>query len=139
MNIPTIDDLEILTPDQLGKLLLAEVSKIPPDFKYIQNLLDVGCPIDIRDEWGHTALHYAARDGKLDIVELLLSLGAEVEAMDGFGRTALHMAAMWGQIEVVKFLVSKGALVNTKDDINRLAWDMAPTYLREACPELEPK
>ncbi len=92
MTRPTIDELEILTPDQLGKLLRSEVYRDYPDVQYIQDLLDVGAPIDYRADGGWTSLHSAARYGKIEVVSLLLSNGVDIHIKDYDGRTAWKLS-----------------------------------------------
>ena len=51
-----------------------------------------------RDNFGYTALHYAARNGNLEICQILIRSGnAEVNAVTKSGATALHRAAMMGK------------------------------------------
>ncbi len=88
----SIDELEILTSDELGKLLIDEAYKSPPDIRHIQDLLTVGCPIDARDYWEQTSLHVVARYGHLDVVKFLLSKGADVHARDEDDKTAWDVA-----------------------------------------------
>ncbi len=80
MSRPTIDELEVLTPDQLGELLFAEVKRYPTDFQYIQDLLDVGCPINVRDMDVISPLHLAANWNNLELVRFLISKGADVNS-----------------------------------------------------------
>ncbi len=133
----SIDELETLTPDQLGKLLRDVVGMDSSDIKYIQDILDVGCPIDARDTWDRTALHVAAWENDIEMVEFLISKGAEVNARNNFGWTALHYAAEWGHLEIVEFLISKGADIQAKDDDGWTAWDYA-LAIRVEVPELNP-
>ncbi len=105
----TIDELEVLTPDELGMLLRAEVDKTSPDIQFIQDLLFVGYPIDGRNANGMTCLHHAASAGKLEMVEILISLGASVYATDDRGWTALRWASNFGRFEVWEFLIYKRA------------------------------
>ena len=63
---------------------------------------------------GKTPLHYAARSGHKEVVELLLANGANVNAEDEYGDTALYCAAN-GNKNLVALLLSKGAKVNIKD------------------------
>jgi ankyrin repeat protein len=77
-------------------------------------------PSTYREGGGLTVLHYAARDGRLDMVKLLVQKGADVNAqmdMDQMmgGETVLHYAVCSGSVEVVKFLVEAGARVEVKD------------------------
>lgn len=70
-------------------------------------------------EGGETALHVAARAGRLAMVEYLLSKGADINArtypFQGFGmgdernRTPLVDAFSSSRLEVARFLLSKGA------------------------------
>ncbi len=139
----SIDDLEMLNTFELGKLLLDEVYKDSPDVQFIQDLLDVGCPIDYMDNWDRTALHFASRDEHLEIAKLLISRGSDVNARtkDGLkthGRTPLHFAVMAGNSELTKFLLSRGANINLRDSANLRAWDIARPAIREFAPELNP-
>ncbi len=92
MTRPTIDYLETLTPDQLGRLLILEVRKLSPSIAHIRDLLDVGCPIDARANMDWTALHWAAYMGHLGVARFLISRGADIEARDIDGRTAWDLA-----------------------------------------------
>jgi ankyrin repeat protein len=69
------------------------------------------------DESGFTALHYAARNGRLEACTLLLLEGANVNALTGAQRsTPLMRAAYCGHLEVVALLLERGkAQVNLAD------------------------
>ena len=62
-----------------------------------------------RQHW--TALHFAARDGRPEIVKLLLENGAEVDAQDCFGDTPLWRAVVnfRGDNKTIHVLLSFGA------------------------------
>ena len=63
-----------------------------------------------------TALHWAAYNGHLDVVEYLASRGdVDVNARDNRGWTPLHHATDYGHLEVVKYLSSRGD-VNARDN-----------------------
>jgi ankyrin repeat protein len=49
----------------------------------VGTMLDLGFPVDTRDEDGQTALHEAAYAGRTDVVALLLARGATVDPLDG--------------------------------------------------------
>jgi ankyrin repeat protein len=49
----------------------------------VETMLDLGFPVDTRDEDGQTALHEAAYAGRTDVVALLLARGATVDSRDG--------------------------------------------------------
>lgn len=69
--------------------------------------LELGHDVRCQDCFGETALHYAAENGHLAIVEALLRYGAAHEALDGQGRTPLACCLQWQRrqhIEVAKVL-----------------------------------
>ncbi len=138
LDYRSIDYLETLTPDELGKLFLATVDSSSPSMKYIQNILDVGCPIDARDEFSWTPLHHAARWGHFEIVKFLVSNGADINARTINDRTPLHWAARYGYIEIVKFLISNGGDVMVVDEDGKTSWDLASNKTKKLVPELKP-
>lgn len=58
------------------------------------------------------ALHSAARDGRLDIVQALLQKGADINQKDENGYTALHIATFNNNLDIVQALLNKGANVD---------------------------
>jgi ankyrin repeat protein len=71
------------------------------DVMGVARLLGAGSwPLDLRDESGCTALHFAADRGQCEVVELLVSAGSDDNASDEDGLTPLHYAAMCGQEQV---------------------------------------
>mmetsp|Transcript_86128 Transcript_86128/g.223852 ORF Transcript_86128/g.223852 Transcript_86128/m.223852 type:complete len:399 (-) Transcript_86128:53-1249(-) len=56
------------------------------------------------------ALVWAARDGRLQILQELLAFGADATQKDEKGRSALHSAAMRGHVPCVNALLEAGAL-----------------------------
>lgn len=54
-------------------------------------------------------LHHAARQGRVDVVELLLDLGMPVDLGDRQEQRAIQYAVMGGSLEVVRLLVARGA------------------------------
>lgn len=65
-----------------------------------------------KDEW--TALLYAARFGRLDVVKYLLDKGAKIDEMDVDRYTALHHAAAFGHKSTCEYLLKKGAKINAR-------------------------
>nr|XP_042698488.1 ankyrin repeat domain-containing protein SOWAHC-like isoform X28 [Chrysemys picta bellii] len=67
-----------------------------------------------------TALHWAAKHGKEDLVSLLVAAGADVNTRSGY--TPLHIAALHGHRQVMDLLVrSYGAKQNVRDHSGHLA------------------
>mmetsp|Transcript_15201 Transcript_15201/g.34668 ORF Transcript_15201/g.34668 Transcript_15201/m.34668 type:complete len:1015 (-) Transcript_15201:85-3129(-) len=57
------------------------------------------------DMHGRTALHYAAWQGSLEIIDLLLDARADVQSKDEEGRTALHIACYRGHEGAVRLML----------------------------------
>nr|XP_042698489.1 ankyrin repeat domain-containing protein SOWAHA-like isoform X29 [Chrysemys picta bellii] len=71
---------------------------------------------------GFTALHWAAKHGKEDLVSLLVAAGADVNTRSQGGYTPLHIAALHGHRQVMDLLVrSYGAKQNVRDHSGHLA------------------
>lgn len=94
---------------------------------FIGILLSNGADTNSDRESRQTALNWAARDGRADVVELLLKGGADVDLKDGvlvYGATPLHLAASNGHEAVVRLLLDNGAdiFVNASYGGSALDW-----------------
>ena len=58
---------------------------------------------------GDTALHHAARNGDLEIVEQLVGSGADVNGTSDHAHFPLYCAAGHGHVETTRYLVEQGA------------------------------
>ena len=70
--------------------------------------LSEGCPIDLRNNDGLTALHVAAHFGQPQVIEMLVKHGLDIHIADYEGSTPLHCAAGSGQLESVCTLLRLG-------------------------------
>jgi len=69
-----------------------------------------------RDMFGYTPLHWAAHQGRAEVVKALIQANANLETKDSkYGRTPLSWAAFEGHAEVVKALIQANANLETKD------------------------
>lgn len=82
-------------------------------------LLDAGVSVDTVDGHGRTPLHFAAINGRAEVVELLLACGANPDAQDQNGLTALHLAP---SREVVDHLLDAGADHDLTDRWGMASW-----------------
>lgn len=111
---------EISSDDQeeLDWSLIAAVQDGAAD--EVESLLSAGASpnaIDSDDEWN--PIHYAARDGYKEIVELLLDRGSDVDPKTTSGSTPLSLAAGSGFSGIVELLIDHGASIDTVDRLGR--------------------
>lgn len=71
--------------------------------------------MDTTDNYGATPLHYAAKFGNVQVVELLIQKGARVDGTDIRGRTAAHIAGSEGDTGVLRRLIKSGANLHSAD------------------------
>ena len=94
-----------------GTPLLHNAAKI--GFKeLVQQLLNNGANIVIRDSKKRTPLHYAATK------EIAAWLMLDINARDEYGNTPLHLAVQDNRPEIVSFLIANGAKINVKNNEN---------------------
>lgn len=79
-------------------------------------LLNKGASVSMKDNEGHTALHFAAYKGDRSATKLLVRAGAAVDAreVNRFEPTPLHMAASQGHVEVMRVLIEAGTNPNSR-------------------------
>ena len=68
---------------------------------------------------GRTALHQAAGNGNLSMMNLLLEHGAPINSLNASGETPLHFAARFGQIATLKVLIENGAKLDVQSKHTR--------------------
>lgn len=71
--------------------------------------------IDAQDAEGRCALHLAASQGNVEVLEVLLEAKAVVDCQDSEGRTPLHVAVSHGQVGAVTALARHGASLEMRD------------------------
>ena len=67
------------------------------------------------DDSSHTAMHYAAMNGNLQIIAILIKANAKLNVTDNLGDTPLHLAAEHNQSEAAKLLLDVGAEVDPQN------------------------
>lgn len=81
--------------------------------------------VDAQDEQGRTALHMAAANGHLDVVQALITAGGNVNAKNVEENSPLHYAALNAHIPVIQELISKGANAASLNRYERTPLDEA--------------
>ena len=64
----------------------------PIDLDFLARLINIGVPVDARNDVGSTALISASAASEVDAVRMLLQAGADPNAFNAKGITPLHAA-----------------------------------------------
>lgn len=92
------------------------LKKIEPaditDPEAVKKLIKKHISINTSDNYGKTALMYAAERGQIDVVAALINEGALLNSADNYGDTALINAVKNGHIDIVRVLLEYNADVN---------------------------
>ena len=75
--------------------------------KEIEDLIQQGADVNVKVNYGQTALMIASYRGREDVVEVLLEGGADVHQKDKYGETALMKAADKETKKVIKEYIKK--------------------------------
>jgi ankyrin repeat protein len=104
----------------------------------IKQLLDYGADPNIAESlFGHSPLHIAVSNGRMDIARQLLDGGADPNFQNRAKETPLHVAVKNGSVELAQLLIEHGADVNIRDISKHSPWELAKDSA-ELRPILEP-
>ena len=82
---------------------------------------------------GFTALHFAALEGRTEVIKELIRHGVSIDARSRIKATALHVAAHQTDcLPAVKALVELGADIHAKGHLGKTPLDMARTRCRNS-------
>jgi len=86
----------------------------------VLQLVQLGAPLELRDDGGNTALHIACSRGHDRIAKALLDgkyegRGALIDACDSHRMTPLMRASWRGKLDVVRLLLARGARQELRD------------------------
>jgi hypothetical protein len=95
-----------------AKALLKSEALASPDGTY---------GVDVRDEYGNTALMVACQNGQNKIAKMCVRYGADVNAQNLRGNTPLHFAAGYGFSALADWLVRCGARLDVLNAAGRPA------------------
>ncbi|WP_158010123.1 ankyrin repeat domain-containing protein [Hymenobacter glacialis] len=135
MHQKDFDVLEsLLTPytvdlkDGSGRALLSKMV-VFGDAHMIEWMLAKQPSLDISDNNGWTALHFAAQSHDVEVAKKLLRAGATVDTQDSYGNTPLWRATFEsrGRGEMIKFLLANGANATLKNHSGSSPLELANT------------
>ena len=133
--------LSVVWADSLDEQLLRAAQN--NDLERMQKLVKFGADVNAKDNggWGKgaTALMYATKSGKFNMVKWLVENGADVNAVNNYKWNAIMYMTEQGsfeeeQLKVTKYLVSQGIDIHAKDKDNnnvfmilvkRYKWEIA--------------
>lgn len=73
--------------------------------------------VDALDEHGFTALHYAAQNNHVFIINMLLDFGAKLNVTGVDGSTPIHLAARFNSMDALVSLLDAGAKVSVLNSV----------------------
>ncbi|KAL9079700.1 MAG: hypothetical protein Q9157_001426 [Trypethelium eluteriae] len=88
-------------------------------------LLSRGADIEVLDNEGRSALHWACLHEALDVVQVLLRYEASVNCQSLMWGTPLHCAILKKNREIAMALLQYGAAVNARDYVGNTPFNMA--------------
>jgi ankyrin repeat protein/GTPase SAR1 family protein len=92
----------------------------------LQFLVDFGhLAVNEEHQNARTPLHWAARNGHIDVCSFLLERHANINSQDQYLQTALHKSCKGNHVACAELLISKGADPKIKDMWNKMPHEYA--------------
>jgi hypothetical protein len=84
-------------------------------------LIDAGADLNVRGQWGHTALHEAALSHypAVEVTKYLVDAGADLLVLDDYGGTAVHCASQVSHCAQLKELMKHADFDKAKAIVNK--------------------
>lgn len=101
------------------------------DTAIINEFVNAGFPIDIKNRKGYTALMISSYNGRLEAVNKLLTLGANACAEDNRGNTAVMAAIFKGEFSIAKRLIAADCNENHQNNAGQTPLMYASLFGRE--------
>jgi ankyrin repeat protein len=91
---------------EIDRTLIAAIAR--DDIEVVKQHLAAGTDVNAKNKVGGTPLHFAALEGRKEIVELLITKGAQVNVKSEDGLTPLDRAIKYQRTETVATLRKHG-------------------------------
>jgi len=101
------------------------------DTAIINEFVNAGFPIDIKNRKGYTALMISSYNGRPEAVNKLLTLGANACAEDNRGNTAVMAAIFKGEFSIAKRLIAADCNENHQNNAGQTPLMYASLFGRE--------
>jgi hypothetical protein len=95
------------------------------DLSTIKQHISAGSDLNIKDEYGSTALNIAITFNKEDVAIALINGDADLSVTAPGGSTPLHAATFFGRTNIIKALLEKGVDQSATDDYGATALQSA--------------
>ncbi|WP_371219232.1 ankyrin repeat domain-containing protein [Orientia tsutsugamushi] len=113
-RIPSYYDVDVCVPDDGSAPFVIDEEYYTSTNK-LKLLLDNGANVNLMDNDGYTALHYASARGRIDVVEFLLNNNADINITGK--NTVVHSAAKNGHKDMVQFWLDRYPnMINLQDN-----------------------
>lgn len=122
----TVEELEELTPKELGEILYNELAHGDSTFDYIKILIDHGASVEMVD-YKIPPIHLSILGGDLKVVELLINSGQSLDSRDSSGESPVHYTTylIADRSKILKLLIDSGADLEAKDNRGRTPLHLA--------------
>lgn len=107
--------------DADGKTPLHKAVWGDPKPEIVDLLLQQRVDPNIRNHYGYTPLHWAAKHGHLESIKLLLAHQTDYTILNTNGDTPLDLAIKWGQDEVFRLFLMQGMPVSKDPQVKPLS------------------
>ncbi|GAB4460830.1 MAG: hypothetical protein OHK0029_25340 [Armatimonadaceae bacterium] len=118
------NDLKVI----LGKIPETADKELPRLLEQVKTLVESGADVDVTNNNGVAALHFAAALGEEEIADFLLDRRANPNIRDSEGLTPLHYVALGGSEEVCSILLKRKANPKAKNAQGQTPLQVATEY-----------
>ncbi|XP_020615067.1 protein phosphatase 1 regulatory subunit 16A-like [Orbicella faveolata] len=107
--------------DKVDELIILRETRMLEDIK---DAIEKRRDLEVKDMQGATALHIAAANAYVEVLEFLLENDADVEVVDKDGWKPIHAAACWGNEKAIELLVEHGADLESRTPYGETPLDL---------------